>query len=196
MRFTSCRELPYNSPLIKGTLKGSNLELSKRFHRYAVLHRGSYIGDLTDRTNSALRALENYSDIKRELIVDGRKFDDCIAIWRSYRKTPNFEFELNIYGPISMKKAVGDALSDAKVYLQCPLSILEGVKLENPHLIAFPNLAVEEMTTMSWPSSGLAGPEMPPARNSGIPQVLDGLDHHDSLALEPTDHNIISTLLE
>ena len=69
MRFTPYHHLRSDSPLKNGKLESSNLELSQGFYRFAVSHMGNYIGDLTDRTNLALKALGIFGEIKQELIA-------------------------------------------------------------------------------------------------------------------------------
>jgi hypothetical protein len=202
MRFTQFHLLGRDSQsaFAKAKLEGSSLALSQGpYHRFAVFHMEKYIGDLTDKTNSALQALGSFSNIKQQLIVDERKFQECVTLWRSHKpgKIPNLELELNIYGPISIKDAVGDVLSKAKVYLQYPLSLAEGIQLVNPHWIVFPNLAdMKDMITTLQPSSVVADSKASQAGGTDIHQVLEDLDRHDSLTLEATDDSLTSTLLE
>jgi hypothetical protein len=162
-----------------------------------VHYKGKHIGELTYSTNSALLALERFKDIKQELIVDQSKLEMSFTAWKSSSsKIVNLEYELNIYGPVNIKEAVGNALSDAKVYLQSPLSMIEGVKLDNPHWIGFPNLVIGEKNSKIWLTPSLTAAETSATSELDVHQIFEGLDGHENLALESTDDSVVSTLLE
>jgi len=155
------------------------------------------IGDLDNKTVSALRVLERFKEIKQEIVVDQSSFEDCIKIWKGKGKVPNLGLEINIYGPVSLKEIVGKALSDARVYLQSPLSMANGVALDNPHLIEFPNLSINsEARPRLRPTLSLTAVEISGPFEPDVCEVLEGLDQHESLNLAHADSCVISTLLE
>jgi len=197
MRLTTDETLLQKSGILGGRPDASNLTFSKGFQNYSVQYIDKSIGDLNNKTTSALRVLERFKEIKQEIAVDQSSFEDCIKIWKDKGKVPSLGLEINIYGPVSMKEIVGKALSDARVYLQSPLSMADGVALDNPHLIEFPNLSINSEArprlrrTLSLTAVEISGPFEP-----DVCEVLEGLDQHESLNLARADSCVISILLE
>jgi len=197
MRLTTDEKLLRKSGILGGRPDASNLTFSKGFRDYIVLYIDKYIGDLNNKTASALRVLERFKEIKQEIAVDQSSFEDCIKVWKDKGKVPNLGLEINIYGPVSMKGIVGKALSDARVYLQSPLSMADGVELDNPHLIKFPNLSINSETRPKLrPTLSLTAVEISKPFEPDVCEVLEGLDQHESLNLAHADSCVISTLLE
>ncbi|PVH69330.1 hypothetical protein DL98DRAFT_554481 [Cadophora sp. DSE1049] len=88
-------------------------------------HTSTGISPLTDSTFIQLDALVSLQSIRETL---GRASESSDATVR---------VEINVYGPLSHLKYVGDQLSSNKVFLQRPDRPRPGSQYQNPHLLSF-----------------------------------------------------------
>ncbi|KAF2178018.1 hypothetical protein K469DRAFT_600904, partial [Zopfia rhizophila CBS 207.26] len=100
---------------------------------------------------------------------------------------------INLLGPMELKQKVGDILGKARIYLQPPKRLQEGMKLENPHIIEFPNLKMDLDLMLS------NDPSQQSSRQSHsdhcvFSQVLDHLDQEEHLEAVQLDPRMITTL--
>jgi hypothetical protein len=94
-----------------------------------------------------------------------------VSAWQKKRKGPDLCLEITLYGDRDVKAGLGEALSNARLYLQRPISPLEGVVLENPHTLHFPELSDDE-------------DGMPNGAESGISMISDATEIDTSIFLE------------
>ena len=164
---------------------------------YAVYYRGTAIGIINQNTAKALQALDTIDSVTWEIEDDGQSFKNLVTLWKSKGKAVKWDMEVNVYGPSDIKDHVGGLLSDLKIYLQHPRSLPDHIRLENPHMIEFPNLRndLKSLTSVQNSSLSLAnmdGGISPP----DLSEVLEHLGNLDNLVPTTVGECVTTQLLE
>jgi hypothetical protein len=174
----------------------SKLSIARLFLNYEVLYGDEVrIGMVQRRITEALRILEGFPTVEQEIKVDPNDFEDCIRTWKDKGKAADFNLEINLYGPLDAKEAIGKMLSDARIFLQQPRSIPDGTIIDNPHMIDFPKLLIDPKKDMEL-NPTLTALEKIDARNTDVLEVLEGCDQGGYLDMAQISSCVTSTLLE
>jgi hypothetical protein len=152
------------------------------------------IGVINKTGIKAIRMLNSIAAVEQEVRTDPSEFSNCIKRWKE-KGNAEFHFEINLYGPLSMKEHVGETLSKCKCYLRMPLSVPENITVENPHWITFENLATQHEELLNDDSS-IAIDKISNVLTVNTSEVFEGLDQRNSQKIEVDEAYIRSKLLE
>jgi hypothetical protein len=126
---------------------------------------------MSANASKALALLRSYPNVQYVIERNSLELNNWVSAWQKKRTGPDLSLEIILYGDRDVKAYLGEALSNARLYLQCPISPLEGVVLENPHMLHFPELSDDE-------------DGMPNGTESGISMTSGTTDIDVSLCLE------------
>lgn len=94
------------------------------------------LGVLNHRTASNLASLPSGEQLHYEAFMDSSKLEETIDLYLNGNKKVQFDIVINIMGPVSNSKAVGQHLSERRLFLQRPYQLLEGITYSNPQYLA------------------------------------------------------------
>jgi len=147
------------------------------------------------RISDTLRILGRIGSVGAEIEGDPGTFEQSITQWKSEEKNPHWNLEINIYGPLELKKKVGDELSAKKVYLQQPRFVHQNLSVQNPHFITFPNIIIEPKE-LTESGSALPSFDAHQISNTDFCEILGRLDHSEELTPAPVNFRHTTPLLE
>ncbi|KAK5046235.1 hypothetical protein LTR84_008378 [Exophiala bonariae] len=120
---------------------------------FLKLDDGSLCAQLDHHLFSPLQTLDQMPSIR---ILAYVRIDGWMRIIDRAKRPKDAEtnVDLNIYGAVSARTAVGDLLSDQGIYLQNPKHCEEDVEYENPHMLALEDVEHDgdemDVENMDW----------------------------------------------
>lgn len=129
------------------------------------------LGVLNHRTASNLASLPCGEQLDYEAFMDSSKLEETIDSYLNGSKKVQFDIVVNIMGPVSNSEAVGQQLSERRLFLQRPYQLREGTSYSNPQY-----LAIEETL-----EEGLQGDDIEGEVSKTDPVDGDTLSVHDDL---------------
>ena len=110
--------------------------LKKREERYAIVFPDeTTLGEVNAQLETALKALfEQHYQLGFEVFAPIQPIRETISR-ATKQKEAIVRVNINLYGPQTSSKDVGDELSKYKIYLQRPDYIKAGLEYDNPHVL-------------------------------------------------------------
>jgi len=171
---------------------------AKLDHILLSFQNGTQFGYLRDNMTDALKPHLTSEDLVFEAVASSENLRARIA--KAEKQADAIvNVDINIYGPRERAKAIGEELSDKKVWLQKPDYYKREFSYENPHLIRFPDLehTVLEDIVQEVQSSE---PVPPQPVISTVEEMITGvyreLHRADDLDREDGDQRLKTQLLE
>lgn len=132
------------SGLLNEKVDSARLSLKQNNAQYMLCYNATQIGVLSSNTCDALEIIRKFCRVQYVLDHKSIDLESLRASCQKPRNYPILSFEIILYGDSSAKRSLGTALSDARLYLQPPRALPDGVILDNPHALQFPDLSDEE----------------------------------------------------
>ena len=171
---------------------------AKPDHILLSFQDGTQFGYLRDNMTDALKPHLNSDDLSFEAVASSQHLRARIA--KAEKQADAIvHVDINIYGPRERAKAVGDKLSDKKVWLQKPDYYKRQYSYENPHLIRFPDLedtVLEDIAQEVQPSEPVAPRPVINTVEDLVTEVHRELHRADDLDREDGDERLRTQLLE
>ncbi|KAJ9139227.1 DNA repair and recombination protein rad5c [Coniochaeta hoffmannii] len=171
---------------------------AKLDHILLSFQNGTQFGYLRDNMTDALKPHLTSEDLVFEAVASSENLRARIA--KAEKQADAIvNVDINIYGPRERAKAIGEELSDKKVWLQKPDYYKREFSYENPHLIRFPDLehTVLEDIVQEVQSSE---PVPPQPVISTVEEMITGvyreLHRADDLDREDGDQRLKTQLLD
>lgn len=133
------------------------------------------LGMINQRTTSNLAWLPSGDQLDYEAFMDSSKLEETIDLYLKGNKKVQFDIVVNITGPASHSEAVGQQLSERRLFLQRPYQLPEGTSYSNPQC-----LAIDETLEESLEGNDIEGGEL----SETDPLDGDQLSAHDDLEAE------------
>lgn len=133
------------------------------------------LGMINQRTTSNLAWLPSGDQLDYEAFMDSSKLEETIDLYLKGNKKVQFDIVVNITGPASHSEAVGQQLSERRLFLQRPYQLPEGTSYSNPQY-----LAIDETLEESLEGNDIEGGEL----SETDPLDGDQLSAHDDLEAE------------
>lgn len=102
------------------------------------------LGVINHRTASNLGSLPFADHLDYEAFMDSSKLEETIDSYLNGNKKVQFDIVVNIMGPESHSEAVGQQLSERRLFLQRPYQLPEGTAYSNPQYLAMDETLEEE----------------------------------------------------
>lgn len=102
------------------------------------------LGVINHRTASNLESLPSADQLDYEAYMDSSKLGETINSYLNGNKKVQFDIVVNIMGPESHSEAVGQQLSECRLFLQRPYQLPEGTAYSNPQYLAMDETLEEE----------------------------------------------------
>jgi hypothetical protein len=131
---------------------------------------------MSANAGEALALIRSYPNVQYIVDRSSLELNKWVSAWQKKRKGPDLCLEIILYGDSDVKAGLGEALSNARLYLQRPISPPEGVVLDNPHTLHFPDLSDDE-------------DRMPNRTESGISMISDATEIDTSIFFEGLEQN-------
>lgn len=93
------------------------------------------LGVINHRTASNLEMLPFADQLDYEAFMDSSKLEETIDSYLNGNKKVQFDIVVNIMGPVSHSEAVGQQLSERRLFLQRPYRLPEGSAYSNPQYL-------------------------------------------------------------
>jgi hypothetical protein len=164
------------SGLLSGQIDPAHVSLTWKEGQDLVCYNAIPIGTMSANASDTLALLRSYPAVQYVIDRSPLELNDWANAWKKKRKGPDLCLEIILYGDRDVKASLGKALSNARLYLQHPISPLEGVILENPHTLQFPDLSDDE--------GGL-----PNGTEPGISVISNATEIDASIFLEDLEHS-------
>jgi hypothetical protein len=172
---------------------------AKSDHILLSFQDGTQFGYLRDNMTEALKPHLGSDDLSFEAVASTANIRARIA---KVEKQGDVivHVDINVYGPRERAKAIGEALSNKKVWLQKPDYYKREYAYENPHLIRFPDLEETVQPEQIMQEIPAPEPALPHTALDRVQQVVSevhrGLHRADDLDREDGDQRLHTTLLE
>ena len=115
------------------------IEMSASEHILLSYPDGTELGILNDHHSKIWKELTAIPSIRFEALCQNHVLHDTVS--RAEKAgDAKIRVNVNVYGPKSSSKDVGDRLSSHKVYLQKPNFYENAVIYDNPHIITFADM--------------------------------------------------------
>lgn len=135
------------SGILTGQVDLHLVSLMQKSGQGVLCYNSTPIGVTSVYTSKALAILRGYPAVQYVIDKSSLDLSSWVSAWQKKRKGPDLCLEIILYGDRDFKASLGKALSNARMYLQRPNSLLEGVVLENPHEVQFSDLSDDDSET-------------------------------------------------
>lgn len=136
-QFTTCRGSQVANVLRKIREQPETLHISRDSETWAIYSSESVmLGVINHKTASNLTSLPSGDQLVYEAFMETSKLDETIDSYLRGNKKVQFDVTVNIMGPGSISEAVGQQLSERRLFLQRPYQLPEGIAYSNPQYLA------------------------------------------------------------
>ncbi|KAL9094080.1 MAG: hypothetical protein Q9165_003750, partial [Trypethelium subeluteriae] len=150
MIYRSLVQLKGEMSLLRGKLRLNNGSESQDYQPFRIVMSpeeqvllffpdGTEFGVLNDHHSKAWKEFVDHSPIEFEALAQISALHDTIGRAEKFSDA-KVRVNINVYGPQSLSKHVGEQLSKHKTYLQNPHMYRLGCAYKNPHVIIFPEI--------------------------------------------------------
>lgn len=164
------------------------------------------LGVMNDRTASKLASLPSEHQLAYEAFMESSKLEEAVDAYLKGTKNVKFDIVVNIMGPESISEAVGQQLSERRMFLQRPYQLPEGTTYINPQYLVMDDAFEDELG--EYYSEGGEGPGIDSLDgdhkqlsayddpNSELWNIIDNSSVPEGMARIEVDQNIHTVLME
>ncbi|KAK2597563.1 hypothetical protein N8I77_012342 [Diaporthe amygdali] len=206
-QFTTCQGSQVANVLREIRKQTQTLHISKLADTWAIYSSENVmLGVMNDRTASKLASLPSEDQLAYEAFMESSKLGEAVDAYLKGTKNVKFDIVVNIMGPESISEAVGQQLSERRMFLQRPYQLPEGTTYINPQYLAIDDAFEDELG--GYYSEGGEGPRTDSLDgdhkqlsahddpNDELWNIIDNSSVPEGMARIEVDQNIHTVLME
>lgn len=154
--------------------QAQTLHISRDSDTWAIYSSDNVmLGVMNQRTASNLASLPSGDQLAYEAFMETSKLDETIDSYLRGNRKVQFDVTVNVIGPGSISDAVGQQLSERRLFLQRPYQLPEGIEYSNPQYLAIDDQIDDGLEDYDCEGGGVSNTD--PLDGDQLP-VQDDLD--------------------